>query len=140
MAAQFVVPARVDELGVLRHDANGRFGEVCRQFAGQRVELVFRKPKSKRTLDQNSYWWAEPVPRLAEHCGYSPNQMHYALLGECFGYTPGPTGQAIPVKASSSDLSVEEFRHLIDWVLVWAPSELGVAIQSPDEWQIARAA
>jgi hypothetical protein len=41
------------------------------------------------------------------------------------------------VKPSSSDLTVEEFTHLIDWVLTWAPTELGVTIPSPNEWEAA---
>lgn len=105
-----------------------------RTVEGQPVEVVIRKPRSKRSLDQNAYWWAVPVKLLAEHCGYTDAQMHYALLGECFGYTPGPTGGAVPVKPSSSDLSVEEFNHLIEWCLVWGPSELGVVIPTPGEW------
>ena len=88
----------------------------------------------KRSLDQNAYWWAVPVKLLAEHCGYTDAQMHYALLGECFGYTTGPTGKAVPVKPSSSELSVAEFKQLIDWVLTWGPSELGVVIPDPSDY------
>lgn len=88
---------------------------------------------TKRTLDQNAYWWSVPVKILAEHCGNTDSQMHYALLGECFGYTTGPTGQPVPVKPSSSDLTVQEFTHLIEWVLTWAPTELGVVIPAPNE-------
>lgn len=95
------------------------------------VKLKAQRPQ--RTLDQNSYWWAIPVKLLAEHCGYTDTQMHYALLGECFGYTSGPLGQPVPVKPSSSDLTVEEFTHLIDWVLTWGPTELGLVIPAPHE-------
>jgi hypothetical protein len=101
------------------------------------VEIVIRKPRTQRSLDQNAYWWAVPVKILAEFCGYTENQMHYALLGECFGYEPGPHGVPVPVKPSSADLSVEEFTHLIDWAQQWAASELGVDVPGPDE---ARAA
>lgn len=107
-------------------------------IAGQPVEIVIRKPRTKRSLDQNAYWWAVPVPLLAEHCGYEPAQMHYALLGECFGYTSGPTGQPVPVKPSSSDLSVEEFNTLVEWVLIWGPSSMGVVIPTPGEWQASQ--
>jgi hypothetical protein len=104
--------------------------------AGQPTEVVIRKPKAQRSLDQNAWWWAVPVALLADHCGMTPSQMHYALLGACFGYQPGPTGQPVPVKASSADLSVEEFRELMEWVLVFGPSELGVPIPEPDRERI----
>lgn len=113
-----------------------------RTVAGQPVEVVIRKPRTKRSLDQNAFWWSDtgPVKLLAEHCGHTDSQMHYALLGECFGYASGPNGQAVPVKASSAELSVDEFRRLIDWVLIWAPSEMGVSVPSPEEWQLAQVA
>jgi hypothetical protein len=97
------------------------------------VEIVIRKPRTQRSLDQNAYWHAVPVKILAEFCGYTDSQMHYALLGECFGYEPGPNGQPIPIKPSSSDLSVEEFTHLINWVQQWSVTELGVDIPAPSE-------
>ena len=94
--------------------------------------LARRGGSSQRSLDQLRYWWAEPVKRLADHCGYTDSQMHYALLGECFGYTE-VMGHAVPVKPSSSDLTVEEFSQLIEWVLTWAPAELGVAVVN---WEV----
>lgn len=117
-----------DRAGVLEH---------VRSLNGQAVDVVIKKAKDKRSLDQNAYWWAVPVKILAEHCGYTDAQMHYALLGECFGYTAGPTGQPVPVKPSSSDLSTQEFKHLIDWCLTWAPTELGVEIPEPSKAEAA---
>lgn len=105
-------------------------------IAGQKdgpYTLTLKPTKAQRSLDQNAYWWAVPVEILAEHCGYTPAQMHYALLGECFGYTPGPTGHPVPNVPSSSELNTAEFTKLIDWVLTWAPTELGVVIPAPDE-------
>lgn len=101
------------------------------------VVITIKAQKPQRTLAQSAYWWSTPVRLIAQHCGYTENQMHYALLGECFGYTPGPTGTPVPVKPSSSDLTVEEFTHLIDWVLTWAPTELGVVIPAPNEAEVA---
>ena len=76
---------------------------------------------------------------LAEHCGYTPAQMHYALLGECFGFVQqNAGGLTVPVKPSSSDLSVDEFSRLIEWVLVWAPSELGCVVRTPAEWSLSQ--
>lgn len=93
--------------------------------------LTLKPYRAQRSLDQNAYWWAVPVKLVAEHCGYTPTQMHYALLGECFGYKAGPFGEAVPNVPSSSDLTTDEFAKLIDWVLTWAPSELGVVIPEP---------
>lgn len=123
----------VDQRGKLELDDRSKFIGHVHSFAGYEVELTIRKRKSQRSLDQNAFWWAVPVAILAEHCGYTPSQMHYALLGECFGYMAGPTGQPIPNVPSSSELNTEQFAHLIDWVLTWAPTELGVTIPEPGQ-------
>lgn len=104
-----------------------------RALAGQDVEIVIRKKRSQRSVDQNKYWWSVPVRLLAEHCGYADDDMHYALLGECFGYKVGPTGKQLPNVTGSSALSTEEFTRLIDWVLVWGPTEMGCYIPAPDK-------
>lgn len=59
--------------------------------------------------------------------------MHYALLGECFGYVIGPTGTVIPNVPSSSHLTTEQFTRLIEWVLIWGPTEMGVDIPAPEK-------
>lgn len=124
----------VDQSGQFKLDDRKKFIEWVKRFAGHEVVLTVKQKRSQRSLDQNAYWWAVPVRILAEELGYTDSQMHYALLGECFGYRPGPAGHAIPNVPSSSELNTEQFSHLIDWVLTWAPTELNVRIPAPSEW------
>jgi hypothetical protein len=124
---------RFDERGGFAPDQPEDWKRHRSSLAGGRVEVIARKERSKRSVDQNAFWWAVPVRLLADHCGYSDSDMHYALLGECFGWKAGPTGKEIPNVTSSSVLTVEEFTRLIDWVLVWGPQELGVTIPAPSE-------
>lgn len=140
MSVTITAPGYVDDAGHFSIDKRTEFHEAIKALAGHEVVVKVTPKQRKRSLNQNAYWWAEPVKRLAEHCGYTPAQMHYALLGECFGYVAGPTGQPVPMQPSSSALNVREFSVLIDWVLVWANAELGVAVMPPDEWQKTEAA
>ena len=128
----------VNESGRLVMDDRAGFIRHVYSFAGKDVEVTIKRKRSQRSLDQNAYWWAVPVRLCAEHCGYSDSEMHYALLGECFGWKDGPTGKPIPNIASSSGLSVDQFTHLIEWVLVWGPSELGVEIPGPARVEVTR--
>lgn len=131
-----VVPifsGRVLSGGLLVLDAPKDYAKYVRSLHGQFVEVVVRKLRTQRSLDQNAYWWAVPVRLLAEHCGYTDDQMHYVLLGECFGYVIGPHGHDIPNVASSSKLTTDEFSRLIEWVLVWGPTEMGVEIPPPNK-------
>lgn len=136
-----VFTAFVDDAGHFAIDNREAFRRyVAAKFKGHEVTVTVEKKTRKRTLDQSAYWWAVPVKILADELGYTPNQMHYALLGEYGGYESGPTGQAVPKVASSSELNTEEFAKLIDWVLDWAPSQLNVVIPPPDpEWRQRRA-
>lgn len=120
--AQLVLPA----------NERGRRQTHLESLAGHDVEIVIRKKRRQRSIDQNAYWWAVPVRLLAEHCGYTDDQMHYALLGECFGYRVGPKGHDVPNVVSSSQLTTEEFTRLIEWALVWGPTEMGVEIPPPE--------
>lgn len=134
---EFSIGGEITEDGKLELDSRGRFKAAIRSMDPGPVTVKIKKQRPHRTLNQNAYWWAVPVKLLAEHCGYTDSQMHYALLGECFGFTAGPTGHAVPVKPSSSELTVDEFQKLIDWVLTWAPTELGVNLPAPNEWEDA---
>jgi hypothetical protein len=106
---------------------------ALRQFAGRAVSV--RLVRKLRSLDQNAYWWAVPVAIIADYCGYEPEQMHYALLGEWRGYDDGPVGPPVPRCTSSSKLTTGEFTELIEWVQRWAATELDLQIPSPGEWE-----
>jgi hypothetical protein len=124
---------RVDEAGKLRATDRPGLERYLVTLAGLDVDIIVRRHVEQRTLDQNAYWWTVPVRLLADHCGYSDVDMHYALLGECFGWKAGPTGKEIPNVTSSSALKVDEFSRLIDWVLVWGPTEMNCIIPPPTE-------
>jgi hypothetical protein len=136
-----VFTAFVDDAGHFAIDNREAFRRyVAAKFKGQEITVTVERKKRSRTLDQNAYWYAVPVKILSDELGYTPSQMHYALLGEYGGYKSGPTGQAVPNIASSSDLSTEDFAKLIDWVLDWAPSQLNIVIPPPDpKWKETRA-
>ena len=105
-----------------------------RFLAGHDVELVVRKRRTQRSLDQNAYLHAVPIPILAEHFGNTIPEMKYALMGECWGWKREPaTGHEIPVKPHTSAMTVEECTYFIDWLIPWAMTQHGVAIPLPNE-------
>jgi hypothetical protein len=104
----------------------------CRTLKGRDVEIVVRKKRDPRSLNQNSYWHCIPVELMAEEWGVNHDQAHYLLLGEWKGWTDGPVGR-LPNCASSSKLTREEFSQLITWVLDYGPAEWNVYIPAPNE-------
>lgn len=135
--------------------------EVDRLAAALRATLEKKKPderlrvewklgRSKRSLEQNAYWWAVVVPLAADAMGYerdkdSLDEVSRALCAGYFGVReitvqPGPfapasaTGTTIVVPAkTTSQLDVREFTDLVDWAL-HACAELGYVPPPGSDW------
>jgi hypothetical protein len=136
MAATFVFPAAVDANGKIAIENPPRWRIALQKLAGKRIEVVIRQPKSKRSLDQNKWWWGIAIPLLADELGYDKHEhdgLHYALVSKCFGVTQDTrTGVEVPNKRSSQ-LTVAEFAELMEWVTRFAAQEWGVVLPLPGE-------
>ena len=77
------------------------------------------------------YWHAVPVEICRREIGLDHDPMHYVLLGEYGGYIDGPFGKPVPIVASSSKLTREQWTDLITWVIDWGPQH-GVVIPEPN--------
>lgn len=129
-----IFPGTVDAAGKLCLREPYTFRQHLWKLAGKPVEVVVRRLRSQRSLEQNSYWWAVPVEIMADYMGEERTATHYALLGECFGYHWSEhLKRHVPNKGSSSALTVEEFSQLIEWCPPWALENFGVSIPLPNE-------
>ena len=123
----------IDEHGILewldteRHQRQKHFRSLSRK----RVEIIVRQTRTKRSLDMNGYLHAVPFPILAEHFGDSIEGVKLDLMGECFGWTKTAQGHDIPMKSHTSDMTVEESKFFLDWLLPWAMTTHGIDIPPP---------
>lgn len=127
-------PATVSDAGALELSQAQRqaIKRWCKTLKGQEVEVIVRKRRSKRSLDQNAYFHAVPVELMAEEWGVTHDEAYYLLLAEWKGYKDGPLGR-MPNCTSGSKLTKDDFSALITWVLDYGPSEWNVYIPAPDE-------
>lgn len=102
-------------------------------LAGREVEVIVRKKRVQRSLDQNAYLHAVPFPILADYWGEDIETTKLLVMGECFGWRELGDGRRIPMKPSTAALTVEEGSHLIEWIPPWAMREFGVDIPLPNE-------
>lgn len=103
-------------------------------LVGRRVDVIVRKERVKRSLDQNAYLHTHPFPLLAEHFGDSIEGVKLDLMGQCWGWKTSPvTGREMPVKPRTSEMTVDECTFFIDWLIPWAATEHGVLIPLPSE-------
>lgn len=102
-------------------------------LAGKSVEIIVRKVRVQRSVDQNAYIHGVVIPPLADHCGYSTAEMKFVLMGECWGWKTIAPGREIPEKIHTSDMTVEEATRFIDWVIPWAMEQFNIPIPLPNE-------
>lgn len=118
--------------GALRLHDRAAFRYHVDTFKGEEVEITLRRKRTQRSIDQNAYLHAHPFPILAEHFGYTIPEVKLVLMGECFGWKE-VAGRDMPIKPSTSDMTVEECTYFIDWLLPWAMVNHGVKIALPGE-------
>ncbi len=126
----------VDDAGKFALDFPLQFRAYVGRFKGEEVEIEFRKRRTKRSNQQNKYWWGVVIPLLAEHCGYSHDEMHEAIKAKFLGTEDMSRG--LLRIGSTTKLSTLEFAELTDRVIVWAAGELGVVIPQPDREPVKR--
>ncbi len=95
-------------------------------------DFVVRKPKKNRTLRQNRYYWGVVVKVLADHFGYTIDEMHEALKWKFLQKKDAP----LPTVKSTTELSTVEFTDYLESVWRWAATEYSVYIPDPDKVDI----
>lgn len=132
MKASVVFTGRVLPGGLLVVDKPREYAKYVRSFHGQFVEVIVRKQRVQRSLDQNAYLHVAAFIPLAEHLGYSLAEMKLLLMGECWGWqTIG--GHEIPVKIHTADMTVEEATYFIDWIIPFALERFDFIVPLPHE-------
>jgi hypothetical protein len=116
------------EKGILRL-APG-FYAYLGSLEGLEVEVVVRKKRSKRSDQQNRYYWGVVVKMIADHCGYTPEEMHEALKFKVLG-SESPDDHGLVKIRSTAALSTDEFSQYVNKVVQFAAMSLGVFIPDP---------
>lgn len=132
-----VFHGRVLEGGLLVLDGPSEYRQYLRTLAGRDVDVVVRKPRLQRSLDQNAYLHAVPIPIFADYWGEEIETTKLLLLGECFGWKETRRGPRLPIKPRTSRLSVPEMSHFIEWLSAWGMTEFGLRIPLPHESEAA---
>jgi hypothetical protein len=90
-------------------------------------------------VDQNAWHWGVAIPILADALGYDKDEhddLHYALVNECFGTHVDPRlGREVP-NVRSSKLSTEKFSEFMEWEVRWAAKQ-GIVVPLPNESEAA---
>ena len=104
-------------------------------------ELTVKEKKTKRSLQQNKYYWGVPIELISEHTGHTPDEVH-ELLKTVFlkkhldiEFKNGSIERYSIVRSTTS-LNTKEMEEYQSNIRVWASSELGLYIPEPNEVEL----
>lgn len=126
--------------GHLSDGAELEFLSTLAGHEGKDVEVRIGRKRKKRSLNQNSYYWAVVIPairRMLEEYGneVDDEETHSFLkehVGKLTGSVVDSVGRRLAVSKSSASLTTAEFEAYLLRVTAWAAQE-GVIIPSPNE-------
>ena len=116
------------------------FDEQIQQFKnGVVLELTLQRRRATRSIQANRYYWGVVLHHIADHTGYTPDELHDVMkqmfLPKRLALTDGNgevKGEFV-VGGSSRSLNVNEFYDYVEQIRRWAAETLDLNIPSPDE-------
>lgn len=97
---------------------------------GKRVEVTIGRVTTKRSGEQNKYYWGVVIAILSQHTGYTPEEMHDALRVKFLSETGQHSG--LVITRSTTTLTKEEVAQYIEKIQKLG-AELGCYIPDADE-------
>ncbi len=97
------------------------------------------KKKATRSQKSNAFYWAVVVETLAEHTGYTPDEMHEVLKAKFLPKTlaiQDKNGEIVGefvIGGSTVKLNTNQFSDYIRDIKTWAREALDVEIPEPED-------
>ncbi len=117
--------------GKLKIDAASVFREHVQRLSGQRVEVVVRPHRKKRSQRANRYYWGVVIPLLAEEFGYDRQDMHEVMAMHLLRIEDCPV-TGVPRRKRTPNCDSKEFAEYVD-ACIRIAAEHGVRIPEPGE-------
>lgn len=113
-------------------DLRSEFDRYVSSFEGKRVQLVLKKYKTKRSIEQNKYYWGVIIKILSEELGYFPEEIHDACRFKFLRVS----GRVLSIARSTTELTTIEFEIYQEQIRIWALTELQIKIPLPNEVEV----
>lgn len=142
------MPAPFEEVYGSAQVKNGRLFIENRRVFDQQValldprwalEVTVRRRKATRSVRANRYWWGICVQLVAEHTGYTPEEIHdiakQMFLPKTLAVNDGNgeiKGEFV-IGGSTRKLNTAEFAEFVERFKQWAATTLDVVIPDADK-------
>jgi len=120
--------------GELQGIPGEKFRHELKYFEGKSVELVIRKKRKYRSVQQNKLMWVY-YTMIANELGNTKDEVH-SILGSMFlkSESVNPkTGAIYKYIKSTTDLTTSEMMDYMMSIHKFAAEELGIILPSPDD-------
>jgi GH25 family lysozyme M1 (1,4-beta-N-acetylmuramidase) len=115
--------------GAVHLDSNTEWLIAVAKLNGKRVMVTIGRDALKRSDPQNRYFHGVIIPILADHTGYTEEEMKDALKWK---FLRSGTDD-LPTVKGTSDLNTVEMEALNTRIREWASADLGCYIPLPNE-------
>jgi hypothetical protein len=115
------------------YDNPARYLVQLSKLEGKRFEETLRQEKSKRSLDQNAYYWGVVVEILRDHFGYETYEAEEVHDGLKLIFLRIHEREGLETMRSTTKLSTVEFEDYLEKIRRWAIKEHNCRIPLPNE-------
>jgi hypothetical protein len=124
--------------GKLRVKDADRFSAALARFRDGAVEITVERKYATRSMAQNAWYWSCVVGLVAEHTGYTPDEIHEIYKAK---FIPKPMAIAdgngeivgeVVLGGSTTRMDTVQFSDYCERIREWAAT-LGVVIPDPPE-------
>lgn len=100
---------------------------------GQDVDVTIEKHRTKRSINQNNYYWGVVVRMIADETGYTLDESHEIIKGKFLATEVKVGNEIIRYSKSTTGLKTNEFEDLMTQIREWASVTLNCFIPEPNE-------
>lgn len=120
--------------GKLQKNVSQQIANELKEFEGKKVEIKICKLKSKRSEQQNRYWWAI-VTILSKEIGYTKDELHEILKFKFLKRSKvvESTGEILEYLESTTKLSKSEFADMTSELIRWSAETFNIILPVPGE-------
>jgi hypothetical protein len=117
------------ENGLLQLSNAQKLFDYLKTINNQTVEVIICKPKTKRSDQQNRYYWSVVLELLSKELGYDQDEMHEILKYKFLQ----SHAMGMPYVKSTTKLSTGEFEDYLSKIKRWSAEFLHIVIPDPNE-------
>ncbi len=113
------------------------FSARLARFRDGPVEITVERKHATRSTNQNAWYWSQVVGLVAEHTGYTPDEIHEIYKAKfipkelAIADGNGEVVMEVVIGGSSAKLDTAQFSDYCERIREWAAT-LGVVIPDPN--------